>query len=124
MDLSLYRTVVSVAEPAAYTRRVLVNLANRRWRRRRLSLRSDHFGIDWTSPTTDHSADSAERDRTLRALHRLPARRRAVVVLRYYDDMSEAAIASVMGISVGTVKSTLSRALEQLRADLETQDSS
>jgi len=45
-----------------------------------------------------------------------------VVVLRYYDDLSEAAIASVLGISVGTMKSTLSRALEQLRAELETQE--
>lgn len=114
----------SVADPAAYVRRVLVNLANRRWRRRRLSLRSDHFALDWTPQAVDASAESAERDRTLRALHRLPARRRAVVVLRYYDDMPEVEIASVLGISVGTVKSTLSRALEQLRADLETQKGS
>lgn len=110
----------TVAEPAAYVRRVLVNLANRRWRRRRLSARSDHFALGWTQPATDLSGESAERDRTLRAIYALPARRRAVVVLRYYDDLSEAAIASVLGISVGTVKSTLSRALEQLRAELET----
>ena len=114
----------TVADPAAYVRRVLVNLANRRWRRRRLSLRSDHFALDWTPQSADHTTDSAERDRTLCAVHRLPVRRRAVVVLRYYDDMSEAAIASVLGISVGTVKSTLSRALEQLRGDFETQEGS
>lgn len=114
----------TVADPAAYVRRVLVNLANRRWRRRRLSLRSDHFALDWSQRSADHSTDSAERDRTLGALHRLPVRRRAAVVLRYYDDLSEAAIASVLGISVGTVKSTLSRALEQLRAELETQEGS
>lgn len=112
----------TVADPAAYVRRVLVNLVNRRWRRRRLSLRSDHFALDWLPQAADHSSDSAERDRTLRALQRLPARRRTVVVLRYYDDMPEAAIASVLGISLGTVKSTLSRALEQLRAELETQE--
>lgn len=45
-----------------------------------------------------------------------------MIVLRYYDDMSEASISAVLGISVGTVKSTLSRALEQLRAELETQE--
>ena len=112
----------TVAEPAAYARRVLVNLAHRRWRRRRLSARSDHFALDWTTPSADHSADSAERDRTLSALHRLPARRRAVVVLRYYEDLPEVAIAEALGIGVGTVKSTLSRALEQLRAVLETQE--
>ena len=111
----------TLVEPAAYARRVLINLANRRWRRRALSARHDHFALAWTLPSTDHSGESAERDRTLRAVSALPARRRAVVVLRYYDDLSEAAIASVLGISVGTVKSTLSRALEQLRAVLETQ---
>jgi len=112
----------TVGEPAAYVRRVLVNLANRRWRRRRLSARSDHFALGWMQPAADLSGESAERDRTLRAVHALPARRRAVIVLRFYDDMSEAAIATVLGISVGTVKSTLSRALEQLRTDLETQE--
>lgn len=112
----------TVAEPAAYARRVLVNLANRRWRRRRLSARSDHFALGWTQAAGDHSSENAERDRTLRALHSLPARRRAVVVLRYYDDLPEAEIAAVLGISVGTVKSTLSRALEQLRSELGTQE--
>ncbi len=112
----------TVAEPAAYVRRVLVNLANKRWRRRRLSARSDHFALGWTMPATDLGGESAERDRTLRAIHTLSARRRAVIVLRFYDDLSEAAIASVLGISVGTVKSTLSRALEQLRVALEAQE--
>ena len=111
-----------VADPAAYVRRVLVNLVNRRWRRRRLALRSDHFALEWLPRADDHSTEAAERDRTLRALQVLPARRRAVVVLRYYEDMSEAAIGETLSISVGTVKSTLSRALEQLRAELETQE--
>ena len=56
------------------------------------------------------------------AVMRLPVRRRAVVVLRFYDDLSEEQIATVLGISVGTVKSTLSRALGQLRDDLGTLD--
>lgn len=110
----------TVADPASYVRRVLVNLSNRRWRRRHLATRSDHFALGWTVPSADLSGESAERDRTLRAVRALPARRRAVVVLRYYDDLSESAIASVLCISIGTVKSTLSRALEQLRAELET----
>jgi RNA polymerase sigma factor (sigma-70 family) len=63
---------------------------------------------------------AVERDRTLRAVMRLPPRRRAVVVLRFYDDLPEAEIAGLLGVSVGTVKSQLSRALEQLRADLGT----
>ena len=113
-----------VADPPAYLRRVVVNLARRRWRRRRLSLRSDRSAIDWLQPASDHQGETAERECTLRALAALPARRRAMVVLRYYDDLPEARIAEVLGVSVGTVKSTLSRALEQLRAELGTLDGS
>jgi len=107
-----------VTEPPAYLRRVLVNLVHRRWRRRRLALRSDHRAIDWLPPVADRTSVVDERDRTLRAIGALPARRRAVVVLRFYDDLDEAAIAETLGITVGTVKSTLSRALEQLAATL------
>lgn len=113
-----------VQDQPAYLRRVLVNVVHRRWRRRRLSMRSDHRALDWLQPAGDSSAAAADRDRTLRALASLPARRRAVVVLRFYDDLSEARIAEVLGIGVGTVKSTLSRALEQLRSTLEAQDRS
>ncbi len=49
----------------------------------------------------------------------LPVRRRAVVVLRFYEDLSLREIASVLGVSEGTVKSQLSRGLEQLRGELE-----
>ncbi len=105
----------------AYLRRVVVNLATRRWKRRALALRRDHMAFDWLGPSPDLADDAAERERTLRAVMRLPVRRRAVVVLRFYDDLPESRIAEMLGISTGTVKSQLSRALEQLRADLGTQ---
>jgi RNA polymerase sigma-70 factor (sigma-E family) len=111
----------AVDDCPAYVRRVVVNLATRRWRRRALAMRRDHLALDWLGPSPDLEAAAAERDRTLRAVMRLPVRRRAVVVLRFYDDLPEARIAEVLGISTGTVKSQLSRALEQLRADLGTQ---
>ncbi len=114
----------SIADPPAYLRRVMVNVAHRRWRRRRLALRRDHASLDWMQPVADIEAGATERDRTLRALGRLPSRRRAVVVLRFYDDLPEAEIADVLGVGVGTVKSTLSRAIEQLRAELGTLESS
>jgi RNA polymerase sigma-70 factor (sigma-E family) len=110
----------AINDGPAYLLRVVVNLAGHRWRRRALGLRRDHAAFDWMRPASDTEAMSAERDRTLRAVMRLPTRRRAVIVLRFYDDLSEAQIADVMGIGVGTVKSQLSRALEQLRADLGT----
>jgi RNA polymerase sigma factor (sigma-70 family) len=83
-----------------------------------LSSARDHHAANWSA--TADGPDVEERDRTLRAVRALPARRRAVVVLRFYEDLSESEIARVLGISVGTVKSQLSRALGQLRDELGT----
>ncbi|MDT7546469.1 MAG: hypothetical protein QOE99_2579, partial [Actinomycetota bacterium] len=59
--------------------------------------------------------DLALHDALWTALAELPKRQRAMVVLRYYEDLSEAETAHVLGVSVGTVKSTTSRALAKLR---------
>jgi RNA polymerase sigma factor (sigma-70 family) len=72
-------------------------------------------GFDAAGPGT---MDLDDRDVVLRALGTLPARQRAVLVLRYYEDLSEAAIADALGCSTGTVKSTASRGLRTLRARL------
>ncbi len=62
----------------------------------------------------NHAERIDERDVVWRALSKLPSRQRAVIVLRYYEDLSEHDIADVMGISVGTVKSQSARALRRL----------
>lgn len=111
-----------VEDAPAYVRRVVVNLASRRWRRLALGRRRDRAALEWTADPADPTELLAERDRTVRAVMALPARRRAVVVLRFYEDLTLADIADVLGIAQGTVKSQLSRALEQLRAGLETQE--
>jgi RNA polymerase sigma factor (sigma-70 family) len=54
-----------------------------------------------------------------RALDRLPQRMRAAVTLRYFDGMTEPEVAAALGISLGTVKSTVSRAVARLRIDVE-----
>jgi len=114
----------TVADPVAYLRRVVVNLARRRWRRRRLGIDRDRAALDWLPAGGDAEAGVIERERVLRAVPpapaaRAPARsRRAVVVLRFYEDLGEAEIAAALGVSVGTVKSTLARALGQLRGTL------
>ncbi len=99
-----------------YVRRVMVNINISWWRRRRL----DEYPTDELPdlPVADHSGRSELRDSVDRLLDRLPARQRAAVVLRYYDDLTEPEIAETLGVSVGTVKSTVSRAMARLREEV------
>ena len=96
-----------------YVRRILVNENNSLWRRawKRRELASD------TVPDRHHyDAYDAGAGRELWDLvQTLPRKARAVVVLRYYEELSEAETAEALGISVGTVKSQASRALAALR---------
>ncbi len=107
-------------QPHAYVRRAMVHTHTSWWRRSRHEVPMP-AGYDRPAP---EGTDLAERDRTVAALRLLPPRQRAVIVLRYYEDLSEADIAQVLGCSPGTVKSQASRALRTLRAaltpDLET----
>lgn len=108
-----------VDDCGAYLRRAVVNLASHRWRRLAVGRRRDHAALHWLSDSTDAAEVVVERDRTLRAVMRLPVRRRAIVILRFYEDLPLAQIAAALGVSDGTVKSQLSRALDQLRGDLD-----
>jgi hypothetical protein len=67
----------------------------------------------------DATRDSDLRDVVQRALDRLPRQMRAAVMLRFYDDMTEPEVAAALGVSVGTVKSTVARAVAKLRNDAE-----
>jgi RNA polymerase sigma factor (sigma-70 family) len=67
----------------------------------------------------DAISQADDRDRLRRALLTLPQRQRAVVVLRHYDDLSEADVAAQLGCSVGTVKSQSARGLARLREVLD-----
>jgi len=64
----------------------------------------------------DHATETVLRHGLIEALRRLPPRQRAVVVLRYYEDRSEAEVAALLDISLGTVRSQASKALAKLRA--------
>jgi RNA polymerase sigma-70 factor (sigma-E family) len=98
-----------------YVRRAMVNTQISWWRRRKLEIYPTDEIPD--QPVDDHTHRSELHDALGRALSRLPQRQRITVMLRYYEDMSEAEIAAFLGVSVGTVKSTVSRAMAKLRED-------
>lgn len=101
-----------------YVRKALLNTRTSQWRKRRV----EEFACDeLPEPEPVQGPDPAEaradRDALWHAILKLPARQRAMVVLRYYEDLSEVQTAEVLGVSVGTVKSAVSRALVKLRDD-------
>lgn len=100
-----------------YVRRAMTNINISWWRRRRL----EEYPTDEMpdTPIADHTGRSALRDALERLLDRLPARQRVFVVLRYVEDLTEPEIAERLGVSVGTVKSTVSRAMAKLREDAD-----
>jgi RNA polymerase sigma-70 factor (sigma-E family) len=101
-----------------YVRRAMVNTQISWWRRRKLEIYPTDELPD-LPVIDDHPGRTDLRDALGRALERLPKRQRLAVMMRYYEDMSETEIAEALGISVGTVKSTVSRAVAKLRDDSE-----
>jgi RNA polymerase sigma-70 factor (sigma-E family) len=100
--------------PEAYARKVLINRHRSLLRRLRLDAR--HAGR-----ARIEVADAGQREELLvvwAAIRRLPTRQRAVVVLRYHEDLPELEVARLLRMPVGTVKSTANRALARLRRDL------
>ncbi len=117
-----WRGVSRRGDPEAYVRRAMVNTWVSRWRRlRRETLVS---GVPDTPdlPAAEAADAALEREPLWRALADLPPRQRAVIVLRYYEDLSEAQIADVLGVSPGTVKSQASKAMAGLRLRLDRPD--
>jgi RNA polymerase sigma-70 factor (sigma-E family) len=124
LQASLARTAehwhrIADGDPEAYLRRVMVNERTSRWRRRRYVVEVPTSTESLTALATpgSDSADAVVRRATLAAaLAQLPPRQRAVIVLRYFDDLTEAQTADVLGCAIGTVKSQTHLALARLRA--------
>lgn len=108
--------------PRAYARRVLLNLAldgSARRSRRRLELeRSDTIDERSDERSSGELMAVHIRSELVAALATLPPRQRAVLVLRYFEDLSESDTAEALQCSIGTVKSSASRALTRLQATL------
>lgn len=99
-----------------YVRRIMINEHTSWWRRAwRRNEHSTDTLPEHRQPASDDVTAFAQRDEMWALVQTLPPRQRAVVVLRYYEDMSEAETAQVLGCSVGTVKSQASRAIATLR---------
>lgn len=99
----------------AYARRIMYHLQVSTWRRRKVA---EQLSGDIPEPTernTDDTESITLRMTVERALRSLSPKQRAVVVLRYFDDHTEAETAELLGVSVGTVKTQTGRALERLR---------
>jgi len=109
-------------DPDAYVRRILINASKSRFRRHRLSEQPSEPGDLPDPEVADATADVGERSALLTALARLPPRQRAVVVLRYVEDMTDAQVGALLGCSASTVRSQAARALAKLRASEELED--
>ena len=110
-----WEQISAANSPDAYVRRMVIN-EHRSWRRKWARL-IPHPEIVDTRSEPDHAVRHAEYDAMVRRLAQLPARQRAVIVLRYYEGLGDADIAVLVGCSQATVRSHASRALKGLQLD-------
>jgi RNA polymerase sigma-70 factor (sigma-E family) len=104
----------------AYTRKAITTTAISWWRRKSWQHEKPRDDVP-ERPAGEHTEDSddvAQRDWLWTELQSLAPRQRAAIVLRYYEDLSEAQTAEALGCSIGTVKSQVSDGLKRLRANL------
>jgi RNA polymerase sigma-70 factor (sigma-E family) len=101
-------------DPEGYLRRTLYHLAADGWRRKGM-LRARLRLLRASAGEPDQTSAVDERDELVRLLRALPSRQRTAVLLRYWEELSEAETARLMGCSVGNVKSAASRGLRKLR---------
>jgi RNA polymerase sigma-70 factor (sigma-E family) len=118
-----WQRVAAADVPERYVRRMLANAHADWWRaswRRRVVLRSEPIVAPAAGEHggTDHAEASAERDEMWAWLATLPRRQQAVLVLRYYEGLTDAEIAEVLGCAAGTVRGYVSRALVALRSQV------
>jgi RNA polymerase sigma-70 factor (sigma-E family) len=105
----------------AYLRQTVVNLSRSTLRRRLLGLRLLPKPMPDAASAEEHAYELLEKDALITALRGLQRRQREVLVLRYFADLTEAQVASLLGLSIGSVKAYGSRGIESLRIRMEAQ---
>ena len=114
-----WRRLILRGEPDAYARRIIINRHISWWRRLGRRERLTAFDTDLAATADQAQDDLADTDLARRLLAGLPARQRAAVALRFYDDLAFAEIAAVLDCTESTARSYVHRALERLRAELK-----
>jgi len=110
---------VEPGKEAPYLRSIVLNGARSQLRKRRVRRRHEPDLPGVVGAAEHEAVERAEREWMLAQIRRLPKKQAAVVVLRYYLDLSEAEIAETLGIAPGSVKSHAHRALAKLKRQLE-----
>jgi len=103
-----------------YLRKTVVNLARSHFRHARVE--REYVEREGRRPVDRPDPDPTERDEMWAALTRLSERQRAAIVLRYYEDLTEAQTADVLGVRLGTVKSLVARGMARLREEMGSDD--
>jgi RNA polymerase sigma-70 factor (sigma-E family) len=116
---SRWGTIRDVSKADAYLRRSVVNGARSTLRRRSLEARANALFHGRSQSTVPPALEASPDPAVLQAVRQLPHRQRAAVVLFFYEDLSEAQIAEILGCTVGTVKSQLSKARAKLACCLQ-----
>jgi RNA polymerase sigma-70 factor (sigma-E family) len=113
-----WRRICRNGDPEPYVRQMLVHASVDQWRQRRRHREQSLAAAAANPAAGDQASEIADRDLLLRALGALPAGQRAVLVLRYFCDLTEAQTAATLGCSVGSVKKQAARALASMRASV------
>jgi RNA polymerase sigma-70 factor (sigma-E family) len=110
-----------VTDVEAYLRRSVLNAVKNTWRRRTVARRVERLVTEATFDADPRALETivVERDELLTALNALPPGQRQCVVLRYYQDLSEAQTAVLLGIAIGTVKSQTAKGISRLASIME-----
>lgn len=114
-----WRRLAAAGDPNAYARRIIVNRHISWWRRLGRRERLTAFELDHGRPAQPAQDGLADADLARRLLAGLPARQRAAVALRFYDDLAFAEIATILDCPESTARSYVHRALARLRSQLE-----